>query len=156
MNKSVCNFRIYSISFTQKTLVSLFCLALSTRIPTPFQKYSFWDDFHIILLRIDYYSSIVRFHHISYHWKEKWTIFIHLFLYCFFSSSSFISLFFHVFVFFFCVLHCNNIHCISTEALLANFSRRAKVSTIFPLRLNFTFLFFLSVDWLWSISLFFS
>lgn len=45
------------------------------------QIYSIRDDFHVILLRIDYYSSIVSFHHISYHWKEKWTIlFIYLFV----------------------------------------------------------------------------
>lgn len=39
-----------------------------------YPKYSFWDDFHVILLQIDYYSSIVLFHRISYHWREKWTI----------------------------------------------------------------------------------
>lgn len=40
------------------------------------QNIRFWDNFHKISLRIDYYTSIVAIHpHISYHWKKvKWAI----------------------------------------------------------------------------------
>lgn len=100
MNNCVCNFGPYTIFrlaavITQRRRYSSSSLCTSHLFKeyTQKKKYSFRDDFHIILLRIDYYSSIVPFHHISYHWKEKWTI---LFIYSFLWFLFVIFLFFRL------------------------------------------------------------
>lgn len=128
MNKSVCNFRLYSIyawSSSSFPLHSFFlCNALLSPLGIPLShlltcipctRIFILDDFHIILLRIDYYSSIVSFHHISYHSKEKWTIlFIYLFVHVCerissFSLSMCVCLHFSILPFFAYVLATNNI-----------------------------------------------